>query len=210
MAVQAGVDVAGAVTPNDTRTTSRTESIPTTSEPSQTTRWRNPPETIAAAASSSDHSGDAATMSSVRWAPDLFGVEILAGAHGIEDVTLGDDAGLSPIGVHDDGSTDLALDISPRGIAQRVGGTDREDDSRHGVTYSHDGLPGSADVPDHGTRCIQPCGSAARPCCRSTSEVRSVSATGVSAGIASSPPCQRSVPTEVMTAAVPQAKTSVM
>ena len=41
------------------RTTSRTDRIPTVSPPSRTIRWRKPPRTIAAAASSRDQSGAA-------------------------------------------------------------------------------------------------------------------------------------------------------
>src|SRR5215831_3853325 len=49
------------------RTTSRTERIPTISPRSTTIKWRKPPRTIAAAASSNDQSGSAKTTSRVRW-----------------------------------------------------------------------------------------------------------------------------------------------
>ena len=48
------------------RTTSRTERIPIVSPCSTTIRWRKPPRTIAAAASSKDQDGSAKTTSRVR------------------------------------------------------------------------------------------------------------------------------------------------
>ena len=58
--------------------------------------------------------------------------------------------------------------------------------------------------------CIQPKVSSARPNCTSTSCCRIRVVSSVEAGVGTEPPSHLSAPTGVMTAAVPQAKTSVM
>ena len=75
-----------------TRTMSRIESMPTSSLPSATTRWRMWRRDISIAARSRLQSGAAEMTVSVMCAPDELGVGVLAPAHRVEHVTLGDHA----------------------------------------------------------------------------------------------------------------------
>ena len=104
---------------------------------SVTTRWRKPPRTIATAASSSDQSGAAKTMSDVRWSATRSAVGILAEADGVEQVALGEDAGARALGIEHHGGADAAIGHEPRGLAQGVARTHGQDHLAHAVTYLH-------------------------------------------------------------------------
>ena len=102
------------------RTTSRTERIPTVSPRSTTIRWRKPPRTIAAAASSSDQSGAAKTTSRVRCSATSSRVGILPRAERDEDVALGDDPRAVAVGIHHDRGAHLRARTSGCATARRV------------------------------------------------------------------------------------------
>src|ERR1035437_3437774 len=114
-----------APSPVQQRTMSRTERIPTVSPPSRTIRWRKPPRTIAAAASSSDQSGDG------------LPIGILARADRDEDVALGDDPRAVPLGIHHDRRADLALAHQPGDRSERVPRPHSEHHPTHAFVYLH-------------------------------------------------------------------------
>ena len=116
---------------------SRMDSTPATSPPSITTRWRKPPRTIAAAASSSDQSGAAKTRSEVRWSATSSASGSWPAPIDVEDVALGEDAGPGRLGVEHDGGADAALGHEPRGLAQRVAGPHGQDHRAHAVPDLH-------------------------------------------------------------------------
>src|SRR4051812_31484149 len=151
-----------------------------------------------------------------------FGVDVLAGADGVEDVALGEDARLVVVGIEDHRGADLAPGHPGRRFAQRVVGPDGQHVCAHRVTDLH-----GRDLPflahrlwadrlwDHrlwaaayGTWCSQPWLSGTSPCWIATSVVRISSATGVAPVATTSPPRQRNVPIDATTAAVPQANVS--
>ena len=100
---------------------------PTVSPCSRTIRWRKPPRTIAAAASSSDQSGAANTTSRVRWSATSSRSGSCPGAERAQDVALGDDPRPVPVGIDHDGRTDLRSRHQPRDGAQGVARPHRQD-----------------------------------------------------------------------------------
>ena len=99
--------------PVHTRTMSRIEMIPTSSEPSTTTRWRNPPRTIVSAACSSDQSVSAKVRLAVRCSATRSASGSCPCATECENVALGDHARPGCIRVHDDRRSDAACPTSP-------------------------------------------------------------------------------------------------
>ena len=111
--------------------------MPTVSPRSRTIRWRKPPRTIAAAASSSDQSGAANTTSRVRWSATSSRSGSCPAPSETQDVALGDDPRAVAVGVDHDRRADPALGHQPRDRAQRVAGPDREDHRAHAFANLH-------------------------------------------------------------------------
>jgi hypothetical protein len=105
-----------------------------------TIRWRKLPRTIATAASSSDHSGEAKTTLLVRWSPTV--------ADRVEDVALGEDAGAGGVGVQDHGRADAARRHGLRRLPQGVAGPHHQDHAAHPVAHLH---------PESAPLVVEPC-----------------------------------------------------
>ncbi len=115
----------------------RIESTPVSSPPSTTTRWRKPPRTIASAARSSDHSGEAKVRSDGEVGGHLLGVGVLPRRDRLEHVALREDSRPRLLGVDHHGGAHVALRHQAGRRAQRMTGIDRENDPRHAVLNLH-------------------------------------------------------------------------
>ena len=139
-----------AVTGLQTRTRSRTDSTPTTSGPSQTTRWRKPPRTIVGGGPLEVPAGLGGDGVGREVVADQLGLGVLPLRDGEQHVALGEDPRSVGVRVEHQGRPDLAGGHLLGGLAQGVGRSDGEHGGRHGVADEHGHLR-------VGVRTVGPC-----------------------------------------------------